>query len=200
MKLFDPVVIACDPTALELGQAIRAALEAFRLRVTLYHCVQKRNVLDVLAGRIPDSEYVVLCAHGWNPTEGDETKVSFRRLVDEIDGHRREVEFALTAEGIAELVSLADRTVIAGGCWTGDEALARAFLDAGCTAYIGPEGFVDQDAVVMFTIAFFYHLLSPERDADLRCDAEEAARRAAAIDTQFAEGTGLFRYYGEEKG
>jgi hypothetical protein len=64
MKMFDSVVIACDQTTLELASAIRGVLEGFRLRVHLYFCVQEQNILDVLAGRIPDSEYVILCATG----------------------------------------------------------------------------------------------------------------------------------------
>jgi hypothetical protein len=64
MRMFEPVVIACDPSTLDLAQGMRAALEAFRLRVYLHFCVQKRNVLDVLAGRVPECRYVVLCCHG----------------------------------------------------------------------------------------------------------------------------------------
>jgi hypothetical protein len=34
------------------------------LRVHFYFCLQKQNVIDVLAGNIPPSDYVVLCTHG----------------------------------------------------------------------------------------------------------------------------------------
>jgi len=199
MKMFDSVVIAYDQWSMDIGLAVRASLELFRLNVYPHFCVQKKNVVDFLAGKIPDSEYVVLCSHGLGTTDApeeqpDEMKMGFH-VVDEIDGKWDKIEFALTPANIIEYVKLKGRTVIALGCGNGREPLARAFLAAGCRAYVGAIGPVDQDSIALFAIAFFYHLLSQGRDSSLSCSEQEAAERAAVIDTEFKEGTHLFRYY-----
>ena len=131
MRMFESVVIVADPTTLELGVAVRAALEAFRLRVHLYQCVQKRNLLDLLSGQIADAQYVVLCAGGFHPPEPE--GLHFVRMVDQVDGSWQEMELWLTPEMVREKVSLPGRTiVVTGGCNAGTEGLAEAFLSTGC--------------------------------------------------------------------
>lgn len=200
MKMFDSVVIACDQSTLDLGIGLRGMLELFRLRAYLHFCVQKRNVLDLLGGKIPESEYVVLCSHGLG-SEGDEPpdkmKMGFR-VVDKIEGRWEGVEVALTPKNIPEIVSLAGRKVLALGCANGREALAKAFLKGGCKAYIGAVGPVDQDSTTLFAVNFFYHLLSSERDPALKCTDQEAVEKARSVDVDFREGTHLFRYYERE--
>ena len=207
MNMFDPVVLAYDQWTMDIAHAVRAALELFRLHVYAHFCVQKRNVEDFLAGKIPESEYVVLCSHGLStgvsagkPEEPpDEMKMGFH-VVDDTGGKWHSTEFVLTPQNIREYVKLEGRVVIALGCGNGREPLARAFLDAGCRAYAGAVRPVDQDATALFAIAFFYHLLSHNRDPSLSCTEREAARRAAAVDTESSEGTHLFRYHCREKG
>lgn len=200
MEMFDSVVIAYDQGSMDIALAVRFALELFRLNVYPHFCVQKKNVVEFLAGNIPDSEYVVLCSHGLECTHDmpeepqDKMKMGFH-VVDQIDGKWQKIEFALTPANIPEYVKLDGRTVIALGCGNGREPLARAFLKAGCRAYAGAILPVDQDSTALFAIAFFYHLLSQERDPSLSCSEERAAERAAAFDTESKEGTGLFRYY-----
>ena len=193
MKLFDPVCIVCDPTMLDIAHALRDALEFFRLRVHFYFCNQKRNVLDFLAGDIPPSQYVILCCGGVIPP--DPPTLRFKSLVDLIDGRWQEVALDLTPASVPELVKLTDRTVLAYGCCTGDEALAQAFLDSGCRACIAPAGPLDQDAALLFPVSFFYHLLRAEREPGLSYTDEEAAKLAAAADTTSVEGTHQFRYF-----
>lgn len=197
MKMFDPVVIACDQGSLDLGIALRGMLELFRLRAYLHFCVQKRNVLDFLGGKIPESEYVVLCSHGLGSRGDeppDEMKMGFH-VVGKIEGKWEGVEVALTPKNIPELVNLPGRKVLALGCANGREPLARAFLESGCKAYIGAVEPVDQDSTTLFAITFFYHLLSSERDPALKCTDKEAVERARSVDVDFREGTRLFRSY-----
>jgi len=205
MKMFDSVVIAYDQWSMDVGLAVRSALELFRLHVYPHFCVQKKNVVEFLAGNVPDSEYVVLCSHGLG-TEGaqdmpeeppDKMKMGFH-VVDQIDGEWKKIEFALTPANIPEYVKLGGRTVIALGCGNGREPLARSFLKAGCKAYIGAIEPVDQDSSALFAVAFFYHLLSQDRDSSLSCSEQEAVARAVAIDGEFRKGTKLFRYYSQE--
>ena len=199
MKMFDTVNIACDQGALDVGMAVRAALELFRLRAHLHFCVQKRNVLDFLAGHIPESEYVVLCCHGLGSANDEkeiprEMKMGFN-VVHQIGREWQKFEFALTPLNIPKLIKLPGRKVIALGCGCGREPLARAFLRSGCKAYIGATRPVDQDSTALFAIAFFYHLLRPECDPAIRCSDKEAFERAAAVDALSREGTHVFRYY-----
>lgn len=194
MRMFESVVIVADPTTLELGVAVRAALEAFRLRVHLYQCVQKRNLLDLLSGQIADAQYVVLCAGGFHPPEPE--GLHFVRMVDQVDGSWQEMELWLTPEMVREKVSLPGRTiVVTGGCNAGTEGLAEAFLSTGCRAYVAPAEPIDADAVVLFTIGLFYHLLQEEREPAAACSLEEAVKRAAAMDTTIREGTHLYRCF-----
>lgn len=197
-------MIACDPPSLDVTMAVRSSLELFRLRVHLYFCVQKRNVLDLLAGNVADAQYVVLCCGGFGLEQSEvadatQMGIEFARLVDFVDGRWQEVTVRLTPADIRALVKLPGRTVISMGCMSGREPIAKAFLDTGCKAYIAPVRPVDQDSDALFVIGFFYHLLSQERDPSMACTEEEAVRRAASIDMDFKEGTHVFRYYGMER-
>jgi len=201
MKMFDPVVIACDPWSLDLGVAIRGALELFCLRAYLVFCLEEQNVLDFLGGKIPESEYVVLCSHGLG-SEGDEPPEKMKMgffLPDKSGRERYGVEFPLTIKNIPQIVNLPGRKVLALGCANGREPLAKAFLESGCKAYIGADEGVDQDSGPLFAINFFYHLLSSKRDPALKCTDQEAVERARSIDVDFREGTRLFRYYVRRK-
>jgi len=64
MDMFDSVVVAYGPFTFDLAMPIRAMLELFRLRVHAYYCCQKQNLLDVLGGKLPDADYVVLVLGG----------------------------------------------------------------------------------------------------------------------------------------
>ena len=199
MKMFDSVVIVCDQGSLDIATAIRASLELFRLRVHFYFCVQKQNVLDVLAGEIPPSDYIILCSHGIDTEKIDiaspDSHQAGFQVVDFIDGEWKTIWFGLTPSSVSEIVKLAGRTIISCGCSSGREPLAQAFLRSGCRAYIGPIEGVDQDADALFCIGFFYHLLSHERDSKISCTDREAAERASQFDTYARSGTHLFCYY-----
>jgi hypothetical protein len=196
MQMFDSVVIACDQINLDIATAIRGVLEGFRLHVYLHVCVQERNVLDVLAGKIPHSSYVILCATGGG-----------FQVVTQREGVWGPACVVLTPDFVRQKVALAERGIISMGCGTGRQELAQAFLHTGCRAFLGPDDLgpedvhIDQDANALFVITFFYHLLSGVRSpAHHRVEAEaeaeaEAVRRAAAADSDLREGTHLYRYY-----
>jgi hypothetical protein len=160
--------------------------------------VQRRNVLDVLGSRIPDSEYVVLALRSCvaYPSQLDDPNTS--TVVEEVAGQWQPWRLDLTLDTIRGLVGLEGRKVVNVVCGRGDPQVAQAFLDAGCSAYIGADGGVDQDACALFTIGFFYHLLSAERHESLVTTNEEAVAvaLAAAADTRWKEGTHVFRYCG----
>ncbi len=197
MKPFDSVVIGSARDTFAEAQAMRAALESFLLNVHLYWFRQKRNVMDFLAGEVADADYVVLCCHGTAEVEGDldTTHVRVYDVVEEIEGRWEAVTVKLGPDDIRAQVRLPGRTIITAGCATGVEPIARAFLDAGCRAYIGPTRPADQDAGPLFVSAFFYFLLRPSVDPNVMMTDRRAAELAANIDTLSKEGTHLFRYY-----
>jgi hypothetical protein len=200
VKMFDRVVIGTDLASLDIAHAIRSSLELFRLHVYLDWFVQKRNVLDFLAGNVPDSDYVVLCCHGLQGVKDPSgvTPMAFLDLSDQVDGKWVGTDVALTPANIPGLVKLPGRTIIALGGEAGREPLARAFLESGCRAYVGPDDHVDQDSTALFAIAFFYHLLAPDRDSRLRWTDRQAAELAARFDPDSREGTHVFRYYAND--
>jgi len=190
MNMFDSVVVAYDKAHFDVAMPVRSMLELYRLYVHMYYCCQKRNLLEVLAGHIPDSEYVVLVAGGEDEKGGLDTgSIVFRQLVELVDGGWRADDVMLCPDDVRRLVHLPGRTVIAMGCTGGREPLARAFLDAGCRAYIGATGAIDQNSTTMFVCAFFMYLMeeAPEQLAPI-----EAVKRARQLDSQ----TSAYRYYG----
>ena len=201
MRMFEGVTIICgeDP---EQAHAIRAGLEEMRLRVFVYHAVQKPHLVDFFAGKVPCSDYIVVmgaCGHG--KTEGEDWSLEEMGLslpcVENRDGKFdwALTEFVLTAADVPERVHLPGKTLICSACGSGRKPFAEAFLKAGCRTYIGSNGETDQNAVNLFTLAFFYHLLTNERDPEADCTEEEAFQRAAGLDTWCRWGTHRFRYY-----
>ncbi|MFF4224242.1 hypothetical protein ACFYZH_15445 [Streptomyces abikoensis] len=43
---------------------------------------------------------------------------------------------------------------------TGSDGMARSFLDAGCSAYIAPQGYPDGTVAFAFAAAFYYQTLA----------------------------------------
>ena len=190
MEMFDSVVVAYGPSTFDLAMPIRAMLELFRLRVPTYHCCQKQNLLDVLAGKVPASDYVVLVFGGGHGDDLDRGGcISCPALVEPVAGEWRSTDVKLFPEDIRRTVNLGGRTVLCVGCHAGWEPLARAFIDSGCRAYIAPTESIDQNSTTMFACAFFHYLMAEPPDQLTDCEAVARARR---IDSQ----TASYRYYG----
>lgn len=204
MKLYQSVVICCDMSAkiFQDATAIRAALEAFGLRVHLYDLVQKRSALEAFAGAIPECDYVVLLCHGGRDADGS-PQLNLK-VVDQKDGDYANpngwevVNFTLTPANIPEYVNGKGRTLICLSCGAGQEAFAEAFLKAGFAGYIASQGDGSYaNAAILFVIAFFYHLLTESRidDAPTYYTDREAVALASALDADYPRGTRTFHYY-----
>jgi len=190
MEMFDSVVVAYGPSTFDLAMPIRAMLELYRLRVHAYYCCQKQNLLDVLAGKVPAGDYVVLVFGGGHDDDLDRGGcISCPRLVEPVGGEWRSTDVKLFPEDIRRTVNLAGRTVLCIGCNAGWEPLAKAFLDSGCRAYIAPTASIDQNSTTMFACAFFHYLMADPPD---RLPDREAVERASHIDSQ----TASYRYFG----
>jgi len=195
VNAFEPVVLISDETALGTDLAIQRTLETLCVNVyRLYLGGVMQNAVDVLSGKIPDSEWVILSSHGLGRTDKPDEPPEEMEMGFHIAGR----EFVLTPQNICRQVRLPGRKIIAQGCGNGREPFGRAFLDAGCSVYIGANASVDQTSSVLFTSLFFYHLLKPNgtpippHGKPARIFTEQQAfERARSVDDE----TGLFRYY-----
>lgn len=151
MKRFhNHVVIGCDytPEMRQQAEILRGVLEAFSIRVHLYHFVHYRNVVEFLKGQIPECDYVILCCHGVGATEEDmRFNLQVIRQSDDQDERKdgwQQVTFNLTPKNVSEYVQNPKGTLICTACGSGREAWANAFLAAGYKAYIAPaDDYVD---------------------------------------------------------
>lgn len=204
MKLYDSVAMIHDysPDLSSYINATRAALEAFGLRVHLYDLTQKQDALKVLAGAIPECEYIVLWCHGDTDING-ESQLSFK-LIDQMDGDYSKsrgwegVTINLTPANIPDYFVGNGRTIICIACGSGQDQFAQAFLEAGYKAYIAPQGGgVHVNSAVLFIIGFFYHLMAATRldDQPFQHTDLEAVALAAQADADFAQGTRTFHLY-----
>jgi len=204
MKLYKSVVICCDksPKLFQDATAIRAALEAFGLRVHLYDLAQKRGALEFLAGAMPECEYVVLFCHGGLDSDGG-AQLDLK-VVDQVDGDYdnprgwERVTLDLTPANIPDYVKGMGRTLVCVACGAGQESFAQAFLKAGYKGYIAPQGnYINANAAMLFVIAFFYHLLTESRieDEPTHHTDQEAVALASALDADYPRGTRTFHYY-----
>jgi hypothetical protein len=204
MERFSPVVLACDGDMLRQAMAVRAVLEQFGLRIHFYHLIQKRHLLDFLAGDRVRSDYTVLCCHGIcieedgphlllnvieqalpeNPQDGE-------------DGEWHPVPLRITPAWLAKHLKRGYGTFISTGCSTGQQEMAEAFLNAGYSAYIGCANDIDAGSGTLFVLSFFHHLLAGERDWPTETyNDEEAVERARFIDSEAIRwGTNGFRYF-----
>lgn len=204
MKMYRSVVLCCDksPKLFQDATAIRAALEAFGLRVHLYDLAQKRGALEFLAGAMPECDYVVLFCHGGRDADGG-AQLELR-VVDQVDGDYdnprgwERVTLGLTPANIPDSVKGMGRTLVCVGCGAGQEPFAPAFLKAGYKGYIAPQGdYINANAAMMFVIGFFYHLLTESRieDEPNHYTDQEAVALASALDGDYPRGTRIFHYY-----
>ena len=201
MRLFTPVAIVHDHTMAHVASALRGVLEAFHLRVDYYRMVQLRQVQSFFASPSPFYEYMVILAHGSGEMKED-MHIAFE-VGDQKDGKYEEPEgwelvtYKLTPAEIAKSARRPGGALLSLACGSGREPLARAFLERGFRAYIGPETtYYNTASGLLFFINFFYHLTSETRDYCTVIRSERAAfELAAGTDPGFDCGPSVFRYY-----
>jgi len=133
------------------GAPIRTALEGFGIKVNRFPVGRGQHVLNVLSGEEATAPYVLLAMHG------DQDQLLLPPLAEEIAATERFLD-ALTPQDLHSFVDLPGRVVISLGCETGTPNFAHAFLDHGCTAYLGPQGAPFGYASLFVPIFLFYEL------------------------------------------
>jgi hypothetical protein len=186
------VGIVCDHTLIEEARAIRAALEAFRLRVELHRLVQRWQAQDFFAHRAKDYEHLVLCGHG------NEQRIKLEVIEPKKDNPElgEMVGYLLKPATIPDQLLGFRGTLVSTACCSGQEPFGAAFLKAGCRAYLGATNYVDLTSATLYVIAFFYFLQyeqclpSPEKYTIV-----EAAEAARLVDRRAKLGTMLLKLY-----
>ena len=124
-------------TLTSLRMRCEVCSRAYNYLVEIHWVGSRRQLVEILKGNIPTHRYFVLECHG------DDGKIL---LLDEP---------ALGPDEVSKIVNLPGKVVLNCGCDLGTEAMARAFLNGGCEAYIGA---IKEMHSLMFAIHLFYYL------------------------------------------
>lgn len=152
------VALVCGPDCEMDTSAIRTALEYFGARVFMYWIGRPSDLMDVLTGEdlYPDMDLIILNFHG------DEGQFVMPEL-DETVYEDNEPQDDFGPREIARFAKLDGKVVLGNGCTLGDPLLAQAFLDSGCSIYIGPDDYPDGNAALMFALRFCYEIIQNKR-------------------------------------
>ena len=152
------------------ARALREGLELFGIRVNLTFAGTSRHVLAAFE-HVAGAPYVVLACHG------DEGRIKLPRLADELERFQPIHEW-LGPDDVRRYARFDGSVVIATGCDTGG-VLGEAFLDAGASAYVAPEGAPFGYASFFAPLFLFYELTEGR-------SLEEAVERLRAHDRELS--------------
>ncbi|BFH66857.1 hypothetical protein J27TS7_40420 [Paenibacillus dendritiformis] len=175
------VALVCGPDCDMDTQAIRAALEYFGARVFTYWIGRPSDFNAVLSGEdlYPGIDLIILNFHG------DEGHFCMPELGEDVyEEHEPRGDYG--PEEIRRYARLDHHIVIGNGCSLGDPALAQAFLDAGCTMYIGPDDYPEGTSALMFVLRLAYEMIQNKKSV------QEAVEAARAMDE---ENLSMYRIY-----
>ena len=157
---------------------IRSALEYSGIRVNFYPIATSSQLIDALNGGAGENGYILLNCHG---VEGG---LHLPELGAEV-AKQQPFNKAVSASDFRSFLQLPPCTVVNTGCVLGTPDYAGAFLEGGCTSYIGATDYPDGNAALMYTIHLFYWLQRHQYSL------EHAHQTAASID----EDTGMYTLY-----
>lgn len=137
--------------ALEPSEAavLRLLLEYDGYEVRFRQIGRPRDLAEALSDEAPDAGDLIIACHG------DAKGIVLPDLHPAVAAGEPFREYA-GPEQIRKYAHLGGRVVVCTGCSTGSEELARAFLDAGASAFIAPSS-EPEDAV--FFLAHLYRRL-----------------------------------------
>ena len=78
------------------------------------------------------------------------------------------------------MAQLPNRIIITTACTLGQKDLAQAFLNAGVRYYLGPETYIEGNAMLLFLHRFYYEILSNNQNT------KEAYTVASKMDKETA--------------
>lgn len=148
----DLIVVDSYPAAF----AQRSVLEYWGMHVHIHFIGSANQLVELLSTPGQRAPWIVLECHGI--AEG----LALPALAPEIEAAQR-YHHALSANNLHEFLQLNGAFVINTGCSLGTPAFARAFLDAGCQAYIGATDDPDGNAALFYVLHFFYGLVCQQK-------------------------------------
>lgn len=114
------------------GTTMRPILESFGVRVNLLRVGQARHLVAALGGEAT-APFVLLACHG------DEGRIVIPELAEELERYQP-FRRRCGPDELRSFARLPGSVVIATGCDTRDSELAEAFLGAGASAHVAPDG------------------------------------------------------------
>jgi hypothetical protein len=147
-------IVVIDDT---LGSiALRDVLEYWGLQVTVHWVGMAQDAVRLLGGEENLSETIVLMCHG------NDAGMVLPALHPSVE-KKQPYHGALTPQDLRQFLKLPGRIVLNTGCSLGTERFARAFLDAGCKAYIGATGDPEGASSLFYALHLFYGLFGRRR-------------------------------------
>jgi len=132
--------------------ALRSLLAGYGADVRILPVGTPRHLADVLNGTLSQAKHLVFSCHG------NDRGIVLDRLAPEL-ARQQPFNDVLTPGIVAKLGCSPESAVLSTGCMTGTDALARAFLSGGCSAYVAPRRYPEGPAVLAFVSAFYYQML-----------------------------------------
>jgi len=159
MEAVRTIALVCGPNCELETQAVRSAFEYFGARIVTYWIGRPKELIALLSGEdlFPGTDLIILNFHG------DEGAFLMPELGEDVY-EEGEPKGNFGAAEILRYSQLAGRSVIANGCTLGAPELAQAFLDRGCSAYIGPVDYPEGSDALMFLIRLGYEYLQHGQD------------------------------------
>lgn len=140
--------------AIETGHeayVLRLAAEAWGAAVTVTWVGNSQQVVDYFA-HSPPHDLIIISGHG------DERGLLLPVLAVEIQ-HRYPYNDVITAADFGTFLRLDQSIVVSLACLGGTAACAAIFLAGGASAYIGPIGYPDGNATLMYALTLIYTYL-----------------------------------------
>jgi hypothetical protein len=158
--------------------ALRGVLEWWNLNVNMHWIGSSNQLVDLLSHPHRLSTVIVLLCHG------DERGLLLPELSQELEAVSRYRQ-SINAHEFRDFVDLPHKIVVNTGCDLGKPEYGTAFLQSGCSAYIGASGYPAGADSLFYTIHFFYEMF---------CQSK-AIEEAHLLAQSHNEGTQMFTLY-----
>jgi hypothetical protein len=173
------VLIVLGPECELESIALRSSLEFFGYNITLKIIGRPNDFINLFTydKSINNAGIIILCFHGIN-------KKFKMPILQKHQYEKKEIKTHLGLNQLKNIIQFNKQTVICTGCALGYERMAKTFLKANASCYIGTSKYIDEDSVLIFTTKLFYHLGRGDT-------IKNAFLKAKKIDTQ----TSLFELF-----
>ena len=146
--------------------ALRGCLEAWDLQVRLTQIPTAQRLIDILSVPSSLAPTLLLMCHG------NKNGLLLPILAPEIAA-TMPYEGTINASQFHSFLKLEDQVIINTGCTLGNQEFANAFLEGGCSSYIGADGYPEGDSALFYVLHLLFELYCQRTDIST---AHEKAR------------------------